>query len=866
MTTETPDDIAEPSAGPSDAELITAVRGGDSGAYEQLYRRHLDAAKRLARTLVNNPTDVDDLVAETFAKLLSTLRDGRGPDAAFRPYLLTSLRNVFYDRTRRDKRLEVTDDLSKHDPGVPFVDSAVEGLERSLAARAFARLPERWQTVLWHTEVEGDSPAKIAPLLGLTPNGVSALAYRARERLRQAYLQEHLADAASDSCGWTIEHLGAHVRGGLSNRESSRVEIHLKECDRCRVLFVELGEVNAGLRGIIGPIFLGGSTAAYLATAGGKGALFGLGIFDVARRALRTRTGQVAAGSAGVIAVAAAAMALVLTANTTPERPIAGPRNNPPAGQQEQPPPGSQPNNPPPANQPENEPDDDQPSDQPANTPGPTQSPGSSPATSPSSSPAGSPPASASPSPSATPKSSVQAELTPAGSLVRGRPGVLVMSVTNSGRASGGGGSATGIQPLRAPSSVGGPATGPLTAVVSLPPGITLRTGDPGDGWSCTAINGGARCTHSSLPAGQTTRGYLPVSVSGSAPSCQGGSAATCPGVQISGPNIAGTSSTISAVGATDSGLAAAYAQRAPASINVGGNTLMTCSDKLLSVGWTSCANSRKGQGFTDDLNNDAHAMGPYAQSGAPMSGLPKNSAVSGATIQVPGKRVIWAGLYWSGSRGDGYQAGTAYLKVPGSSGYRTVNSTRTNTVSDVGRAGTVFQSFADVTSIVQAVGPGALANAANSQQWWVGLDQRALATGTGKIGGWSLILVTEDTGAPKNVVVFDGFMLINQNSTFTAEVYGKAGSTAQIAMIGWEGDRGITGDEIRLGNSALGATDNIAQSRADGTSPGWNTFGVDARKFTATMPTNPKDQSVTVKTAGDVWILSALAVATPDT
>jgi DNA-directed RNA polymerase specialized sigma24 family protein len=42
-------------------------------------------------------------------------------------------------------------------------------------------LPERWQAVLWHTEIEGSRPAEVASLLGLTANGVAALGYRARE-------------------------------------------------------------------------------------------------------------------------------------------------------------------------------------------------------------------------------------------------------------------------------------------------------------------------------------------------------------------------------------------------------------------------------------------------------------------------------------------------------------------------------------------------------------------------------------------------------------------------------------------------------------------------------------------------------------
>ena len=39
---------------------------------------------------------------------------------------------------------------------------------------------------------EGQSPGEIAPLLGLTANGVSAMAFRAREGLRKAFLQAHV--------------------------------------------------------------------------------------------------------------------------------------------------------------------------------------------------------------------------------------------------------------------------------------------------------------------------------------------------------------------------------------------------------------------------------------------------------------------------------------------------------------------------------------------------------------------------------------------------------------------------------------------------------------------------------------------------
>ena len=85
--------------GPGDAELISAVRGGDVDAYGELFARHVDAARRLARQLVA-AGDADDLVSEAFAKVLVVLQRGGGPDLAFRAYLLTAVRRLHVDRIR----------------------------------------------------------------------------------------------------------------------------------------------------------------------------------------------------------------------------------------------------------------------------------------------------------------------------------------------------------------------------------------------------------------------------------------------------------------------------------------------------------------------------------------------------------------------------------------------------------------------------------------------------------------------------------------------------------------------------------------------------------------------------------------------
>jgi RNA polymerase sigma factor (sigma-70 family) len=232
----------------TDTDLLAAVRAGDTAAYGTLYERHWPATRKLAFTLARDPSDADDLVAETFTKVLATLRSGRGPLVAFRAYLHTTMRHVCYLRARRDQRLEFTDDLSRYDAGVPFQDPALARLERAYAARAFQDLPARWQDVLWHTEIEGTSPAELAPALGLSPNAVAALAHRAREGLRRGYLQQHVTRAEHPECRWAGDHLGGYVRGRLANRERTRLRTHLSWCGPCRARLAEVTDADPTLR------------------------------------------------------------------------------------------------------------------------------------------------------------------------------------------------------------------------------------------------------------------------------------------------------------------------------------------------------------------------------------------------------------------------------------------------------------------------------------------------------------------------------------------------------------------------------------------------------------------------------------------
>lgn len=241
----------------SDTELIESARSGDTSAFAELWRRHYRSAARVARQFTSS-IDADDLVSEAYARIFQRVLAGGGPTGAFRPYLYTTIRNLAssWGAASHDVQVDVIDEFE--DERIPD-DPASWALDRTLTAKAFRSLPDRWQTVLWYTEVEGMDPHEVAPLMGLTANGVAALSYRAREGLRTAWLQAHISNAGTSAdCQWVMSRLGDRTRNSLTARERERVEAHLLGCAKCLVISEEVDEVGSHLALVMLPILLGG--------------------------------------------------------------------------------------------------------------------------------------------------------------------------------------------------------------------------------------------------------------------------------------------------------------------------------------------------------------------------------------------------------------------------------------------------------------------------------------------------------------------------------------------------------------------------------------------------------------------------------
>jgi DNA-directed RNA polymerase specialized sigma24 family protein len=242
----------------SDAELLNTIRSGEPGSADLLRERHTAAARSLAGHLEQEPGAADDLVERAFALVLDAIQRGGGPSDAFRPYLLTAVRRAARDGGGSTQL--PTDEQQIPDPGQPLIDPA-PGLAASPVVTAFLSLPERWQAVLWHTEIEGATPTQAAPLLGLPAAEVVDLADRARNGLRRAYSQLQQAGCGHED--------------------------------------VDLADVRSALRATVAPGILGATATAYLADLAGSGAVSSDGTAS-GSTASGSSASNSASGSAGV--------------------------------------------------------------------------------------------------------------------------------------------------------------------------------------------------------------------------------------------------------------------------------------------------------------------------------------------------------------------------------------------------------------------------------------------------------------------------------------------------------------------------------------------------------------------------------------
>lgn len=194
----------DPAAHASDAENLHALQQGEHQALDRLIARWQQPLHKFAYQYVHNPTDAQDLVAETFVRLYQN-RDRFRTNTNLSAWLFTTLSNLCCNQYRWKKRhpkISLDASTDGHDsiesslsaPAQLEPDRTLEKQEDLDALhRAIETLPHdhRVTVILYHYNKL--SYQDIAGIIKCSVRGVETRLYRAKQKLRNK-LEEYLRD------------------------------------------------------------------------------------------------------------------------------------------------------------------------------------------------------------------------------------------------------------------------------------------------------------------------------------------------------------------------------------------------------------------------------------------------------------------------------------------------------------------------------------------------------------------------------------------------------------------------------------------------------------------------------------------------
>jgi RNA polymerase sigma-70 factor (ECF subfamily) len=154
-----------------------------------LFIVHLDAAYNLARWLMRDETEAEDMVQEAYVRVASHFTSFRGGDG--RAWLLTIVRNSCYDRLRKkgasDRNTDFDEEVHSAGRQTPDPEKALLLAERrELLNKSLAGLPSEYREVLILRELEHLSYREIANIAGIPLGTVMSRISRARQQLQRA--------------------------------------------------------------------------------------------------------------------------------------------------------------------------------------------------------------------------------------------------------------------------------------------------------------------------------------------------------------------------------------------------------------------------------------------------------------------------------------------------------------------------------------------------------------------------------------------------------------------------------------------------------------------------------------------------------
>ena len=148
---------------------------------------------RLALRITLNPAEAEDVVQETMIKIWNR-RDQWDEIESIEAFSLTICRNLAVDKMRKiEGQNQSLDEVANDAPDRSYSsnpeEQAMQQDRIELIRRLIGQLPEKQRSAMQLRDFEGKSYKEIAAIMGISEEQVKVNIFRARQAIRQKYLE-----------------------------------------------------------------------------------------------------------------------------------------------------------------------------------------------------------------------------------------------------------------------------------------------------------------------------------------------------------------------------------------------------------------------------------------------------------------------------------------------------------------------------------------------------------------------------------------------------------------------------------------------------------------------------------------------------